>query len=1209
MSGKVVTIDGNTAAAYVAHATNEVIAIYPITPSSVMGELADEWSAHGRPNIWGQIPTVIELQSEGGASGAIHGALTGGALATTFTASQGLLLMVPNMYKIAGELAPTVFHIAARSMSAQALSIFGDHQDAMATRMTGFGIIVSGSPQEVMDNALVAQRATLKSRVPFLHPFDGFRTSHEILKIEEISFDVMRQMIDYEDVLAVRSRALRPENPSLRGTAQNPDLYFQGREAVNPYYLKCPQIVQDAYDRLAELTGRQYRLFEYYGDPEAETVMVIMGSGAQTAEEAVLHLNQVEGTRYGLIKVRLYRPFSTKHFLDALPKTVKQVAAMDRTKEPGSDGEPLFLDVVAACTQGVREGRLPAMPLVLGGRYGLSSKEFTPAMVKGVFDHARSEDPIHNFTVGIEDDVTHLSIPYPEELDSEDPSTYRAKFYGLGSDGTVGANKNSIKVVGENTDKFAQGFFVYDSKKAGAVTVSHLRFSDKPIKSTYLITKPDLVAVHSHVFWGKVDVLKGIKDGGTVIINTETPIEKVFESLPRREQETIINKHLKVYAINAYQIAKDLGLPGRINTTMQAAFFKVAEVLPEKVYTDAIEGAIRKTYGTKGKEVVDSNIAAFRKGLEEIREVPIADRITASRAEYLWEQDIAEPSLKRFYEDVMVPVAKTEGDKVPVSRMPVDGAFPTATSQYEKRSIAIQLPQWDPESCIQCNLCSFACPHAAIRPKVSKAGDIQLDENVYVTLPFKHKLAEDDDRYRIQVFPDDCTGCEACVHVCPENKKTGRKALVMVPKGEVVEELRQSVKEFLRLPETDQKFIRLDVKGSQFRRPLFEFSGACPGCGETPYVKLVTQLFGDRMLQANATGCSSIYGGTAPVSPYSVDERGFGPAWSSSLFEDNAEFALGMRLALNQLHARAYASRERLLAEGKAPAEVADRLAKLATLEEQAVDEDSIRANQGLVVELMAVLRHGDGKLTPELRELRELLPYFIRKSVWGVGGDGWAYDIGYGGLDHVMASGEDVNLLVLDTEVYSNTGGQRSKATPFAAVAKFASAGKRSGKKDLGLMIMAYRSAYVANICSGGNPGQTVKAMREADSFPGPSRLIAYSPCIEHGIDMTNPAEAGRLAVRSGYWPVYRYDPRRIDEGKNPLQLDMKDPTISFRDYALTENRFRRLLREFPEEAERVLAEAELEVRRRYLYYKMLSELDFAEFMAQAPAAAAGEK
>jgi len=1209
MSGKVVTIDGNTAAAYVAHATNEVIAIYPITPSSVMGELADEWSAHGKQNIWGQVPTVIELQSEGGASGAIHGALTGGALATTFTASQGLLLMLPNMYKISGELAPTVFHIAARSISSQALSIFGDHQDAMATRPTGFGIIFSGSPQEVMDNALVAQRATLKSRVPFLHPFDGFRTSHEILKIEEISFDVMRQMIDCEDVLAVRSRALRPENPSLRGTAQNPDLYFQGRESVNRYYLKCPEIVQDAYDCLAELTGRQYHLFDYYGDPEAETVMVIMGSAAQTAEEAVLYLNQAEGTKYGLVKVRLYRPFSTGHFVDALPATVKQVAAMDRTKEPGSDGEPLFLDVVAACTEGVREGKLRAMPLVLGARYGLSSKEFNAAMVKGVFDHARSKNPIRNFAVGIEDDVTHLSIPYPEELDSEDPSTYRAKFYGLGADGTVGANKNSIKVVGENTDKHAQGFFVYDSKKAGAVTVSHLRFSDKPIKSTYLIAKPDLVAVHSHVFWGKVDVLKGIKENGTVLINTETPVEEVFDSLPRREQETILRKGLKVYAINAYQIAKDLGLPGRINTTMQAAFFKVAQVLPDKVYTEAIEGAIRKTYGTKGKDVVDSNVAAFRKGIEEIHEVPIPEKVTESGHDYEWLKGISDPELRRFYEDVIVPVAKTEGDTVPVSRMPADGAFPPATSRYEKRSIAIELPKWDPESCIQCNLCSFACPHAAIRPKASKAGDIQLDEKLYVTLPFKHKLAEEDDRYRIQVFPDDCTGCEACVHVCPESKKTGRKALAMVPKGEVLDELRQSVEEFLRLPETDPKFIRLDVKGSQFRRPLFEFSGACAGCGETPYVRLVTQLFGDRMLQANATGCSSIYGGTAPISPFAVDKRGFGPAWSSSLFEDNAEFALGMRLALNQLHVRAYALRERLLAEGNAPSDVTDRLAKLTTYEEQAADEKAIRRNQDLVAELIAMLRRGDGKLASELAELRELLPYFIKKSVWGVGGDGWAYDIGYGGLDHVMASGEDVNLLVLDTEVYSNTGGQRSKATPFGAVAKFASAGKRSGKKDLGLMVMAYRSAYVANICSGGNPGQTVKAMLEADSFPGPSLLIAYSPCIEHGIDMTDPAEAGRLAVRSGYWPVCRYDPRRIDEGKNPLQLDVKDPTISFRDYAMTENRFRRLLREFPEEAEEVLAKAEEEVRRRYLYYKKLSELDFAEFMAQAPAPAAQEK
>ncbi|OGK11207.1 MAG: pyruvate:ferredoxin (flavodoxin) oxidoreductase, partial [Candidatus Riflebacteria bacterium RBG_13_59_9] len=919
MAGKHITIDGNTAAAYVAHATNEVIAIYPITPSSVMGELADEYSAHGRANIWGQVPRVVELQSEGGASGAIHGALTGGALATTFTASQGLLLMIPNMFKISGELAPTVFHISARSISCQALSIFGDHSDIMCARSSGFGIVLSGSLQEVMDNALVAQQATLKSRVPFLHAFDGFRTSHEIQKIEEIPYDVMRQMIDEEDIVAVRSRALKPETPTMRGTAQNPDLYFQGRESVNPHYDRCPDIVQAAYDRFAKLTGRQYKLFDYYGAPDAEVVVVIMGSGAETAEEAATYMHRTECQKCGLIKVRLYRPFSTKHFLAALPNTVRTVVAMDRTKEPGSGGEPLYLDVNAACVEGAHAGKFSALPLVIGGRYGLSSKEFTPAMVRAAFKHAQSGAPFTGFTVGIHDDVTHRSLDFSEEMDSEHPSTYRAKFYGLGADGTVGASKNTIKVFGENTDKYVQGFFVYDSKKAGGVTCSHLRFSDEPIKSTYLISRPDFVAIHAESFLGRIDLLKGIKEGGSVLINTYVPPDKLFDSLPRREQETIINKKLKLYCINAYEIAKELGIPGRINTTMQAAFFKVSSVLPEETYTQAIEGAITKTYSTKGQEVVDMNVAAFRKGKEMVVAVPVPDKITVSGAD-AEAIDIEDPLISEFYDDVIHPVIKQDGDLVPVSRMPADGAFSTATSQFEKRSIATHLPKWNPQFCIQCGNCSFVCPHAAVRVKVHSKSAVQLPHDLYVTVPYKDKQATEEDVYRVQVFPDDCTGCAACATYCPGKEKvdkaeTDRKALEMVLKAETLEKEQKTVKEFLRLPETDKKFIRIHTaKGSQFKRPLLEFSGACGGCGETPYIKLVTQLFGDRMMQANATGCSSIWGGTAPTSPFCVNAQGRGPAWSSSLFEDNAEFGYGMRLGVNALHHKAYVMRDCLLA-------------------------------------------------------------------------------------------------------------------------------------------------------------------------------------------------------------------------------------------------------------------------------------------------------
>jgi len=1211
-SNNKVNIDGNTAVAHVAHATNEVIAIYPITPSSVMGELADEYSAHGRKNIWGQIPEVSELQSEGGASGAIHGALTAGALATTFTASQGLLLMIPNMYKISGELAPTVFHVSARSISCQALSIFGDHSDVMAVRETGFGLVASGNVQEVMDNSLAAQQCTLKSRVPLVHFFDGFRTSHEIQKVEEISYDVMRAMLDEEDVQAVRERALRPEKPTMRGTAQNPDLYFQGREAVNRFYDACPDLMQQAYDRLAKLTGRQYHLFDYFGHPEPEAVMVIMGSGAEAAEEAVEFLNRTRHAKYGLIKVRLYRPFSAKHFLAALPPSAQRIVVMDRTKAPGSYGEPLYLDVMAVVGDAARSGLLPGMPLITGGRYGLSSKEFTPAMVLACFTHAMGGNPFHGFTVGIDDDVTQLSLDSSEDVDSEDPSVYRAKFYGLGADGTVGASKNNIKVVGENTDKYAQGYFVYDSKKAGGVTCCHLRFSDMPIRSTYLITKPDFVGIHAESHLGKIDMLRGIHEGGKVLINTYVPAAELFDNLPYKMQEQIIAKKLKVYAINAYDIVDKLGLPGRINTTMQGAFFKLSGVLPEKVYTEAIEGAIEKSYKTKGKDVVDINVKAFRAGIEDVAEVPVPSAITRSGWSAGHVPDVI-PELVGFVQNVIEPVMAQEGDTVPVSQMPADGAFPTNTTMYEKRSIATRLPKWEPDLCVECNLCSFVCPHAAIRPKITRAKLI-TDER-YVTIAVREKGGDPDDRFRIQVYPDDCTGCGACYTAClgiekDANKKpTGRKAINYVHKDEILEDLRHTLKIFRALPPTDIKYVRETPKGSQFIQPLFGFSGACAGCGETPCIKLVSQLFGTRMLQANATGCSSIYGGTAPTSPFAIDKRtGHGPAWSSSLFEDNAEFGYGMRLSLNRLHERAYMLRDELLRDARTSSEIKDRLEKLHTIQEQYDDPILIEFNHELCHEIENLAKPLGERVPPPLKELLLYLPYFVKKSVWIVGGDGWAYDIGYGGLDHVIASGADVNLLVLDTEVYSNTGGQRSKASPLGAVTKFASAGKRTAKKDMALQAMSYQTVYVAALAYSANPAQAVRAMLEGERYHGAALFICYSPCIEHGIDMSVTQHHAKAAVESGYWPLFRYDPRRIEKGENPLQMDSRTPSISFRDYALGQNRFRRLSREYPDAFEGVMADAEEAVRRRYLFYKQLAAMDYSEFKAKVAEAAKSE-
>ncbi len=1192
------SMDGNAAAAYTAHAMNEVIAIYPITPSSPMGEISDVYSANGRKNIFGQVPKVTELQSEGGASGAVHGSLSAGCLTTTFTASQGLLLMIPNMYKISGELLPAVFHIAARSISAQALSIFGDHQDVMACRETGWAMLASANQQEVMDFAAIAQGATLKAQVPFLHFFDGFRTSHEIRKIELLPYDVMKELVDMEYVLKHRKRALNPDYPILKGTAQNPDIYFQNREAQNPYYLRVPDIFEEKCKLFEKLTGRAYRAFQYFGAPDAELVYVVMGSGADVTEEAVDYMNK-KGMKVGMVRVHLYRPFDIKRFIQIIPNTTKIVVALDRTKEPGAPGEPLYLDVVSAFDQANVQKMINFKPHVTGVRYGLSSKEYTPSMVIGIYNYVKNtplNELKHGMTVGIDDDVTKLSIPY-EYVDTEDDSVFRAKFYGLGSDGTVGANKNSIKIIGDNTDKHVQGYFVYDSKKAGAMTVSHLRFSDKPILSSYLITKPDFVAIHNQEFIGKVDMLKGIKEGGTVLINCEYEPEEVFGLFPKKDQETIINKKLKLYTINAYKIAEELGLGGRINTVMQGAFFKLTNVMPEEVYTKAIEDAIKKTYSKKGQEVVDANIKALHKGMEDFKEVPVPSSPTNDKEGGICFEPLpGEEHLKDFLKDVMEPVAKGEGDSIPVSKIPADGVFPTGTSKYEKRSIATRLPKWNKEYCVKCGFCAFACPHAAILIKISDKNDIKLSE--YETIPAKPiKGAGDNDVWRVQVAPDDCTGCGVCYNICiGKDKATGKKALEMVPKREILDVSRKTYEEFLRLPDTKVELINSNtVVGSQLKPALFEFSGACPGCGETPYIKLATQLTGEAMIQANATGCSSIYGGTAPVSPFTKNKEGFGPAWASSLFEDNAEYGYGMRVAINQLNKYAFDLRQQLLDSSDVSAEVKDVLNQVKPIEEQKIDEAAFKQTKEAVKKLQELLK--DFPEDSLQGQMREYATYLKNKVVWIVGGDGWAYDIGYGGLDHVVASGEDVNILVLDTEVYSNTGGQRSKATPMGGVAKFAAAGKETFKKDLGLICMSYQNVYIASVNFGASPMQTLQAFNEAVSYPGTSIIIAYSNCIEHGINMEHGPEIAKLADQTGYWLRYRFDPRKLAKKQNPLTLDTKNITKPLKEYLTKERRFKTLMEKNPEAAEKLFTELEKMSINRFNYYKKLSELSFDDF------------
>lgn len=1160
----ILTIDANTAAAYVAHALSEVIAIYPITPSSAMGEMADEKSAAGEKNIWGTVPQVVEMQSEGGAAGAVHGALTTGALATTFTASQGLLLMIPNMYKIAGELTSTVFHVAARALAAQALSIFGDHSDVMAVRQTGWALLCSANVQEAMDMALIAHAATLKARIPFIHFFDGFRTSHEIQKIESLSFDDLRTLVSDDLVIAHRLRGLSPDRPVMRGAAQNPDVYFQGRETVNPFYLKAGAIVQEMMDKLSKVVGRSYKLFEYFGAPDADRVVVAIGSGTDTLREVADKLNE-NGEKVGVVAVRLYRPFVGEAFVAALPKTVKRVAVLDRTKEPGALGEPLYLDVVGALNEAVAEGAFEAMPLIVGGRYGLGSKEFNAGMAKSVFDNLSKSKPKHRFTVGIIEDVTNSNLDWDENFISEPVGTHSAMFYGLGSDGTVGANKNTIKIIGKATDYYCQGYFVYDSKKSGSMTISHLRFGKSPIRSTYLIQQTDFLACHNFSFLERFDMLSKLKVGGTFLLNSPYNAAEVWAQLPRKVQEELIAKKAKFYVIDALGLAKSLGLGGRINTTMQAAHFAISGVLPEAEAQKMIKYAIEDSYGDKGQVIVDLNIRAAQLAVERIEAVTVPAAPTSA----VEMRPPVSAGAPEFVRDVTAMMIAMEGDKLPVSKMPIDGTYPTATAQYEKRNIASEIPVWEPDICIQCNQCALVCPHATIRVKIYDA------QYANGSSPEKFKSIDAKGRefvgmkYTVQVAPEDCTGCGLCVEVCPafekvKGVKTDKKAINMVAQPPLREQESANWDYFTSIPELDPtKFNRFTVKGSQFLPTLFEFSGACAGCGETPYIKLVTQLYGDHTVIANATGCSSIYGGNLPTTPYTVRRTdGRGPAWSNSLFEDNAEFGMGMRLTLNKLTDYARELLDQLIS-----AQPENKLLT-AIRDADMSDWQGIEEQRARVEELKKLCQSQDTSLSKQLLSVAD---YLVKKTVWIFGGDGWAYDIGYGGLDHVLASGLNVNVMVLDTGVYSNTGGQMSKATPRAAVAKFAAAGKPTRRKDLGLLAVSYGNVYVAQIALGANPTQTLRAIQEAEAYNGPSLIIAYSTCIAHGINMAKSMDVMKEATASGFWPLYRYNPA-IEEGKNPLTLDSKIEIEGLEDFMYKQGRFNVLRKQDPDRAHELM-------------------------------------
>ncbi|OGO25554.1 MAG: pyruvate:ferredoxin (flavodoxin) oxidoreductase [Chloroflexi bacterium RBG_16_52_11] len=1188
MKRPMVTIDGNEATAYVAHKVSEVIAIYPITPSSTMGEFADEWSALKQPNIWGTVPLVIEMQSEGGAAGAVHGALQTGSLTTTFTASQGLLLMIPNMYKIAGELTSTVFHVSARTLATHALSIFGDQSDVMATRGTGFALLASSSVQEAQDMALIAHSATLQARVPFVHFFDGFRTSHEVNKIEQLTNEDLRAMIDDSLVHAHRARALSPDHPVIRGSAQNPDVYFQARETVNPYYSACPEIVQKTMDKFTALVGRQYLLFDYTGAADAERVIVMMGSGAETASETAIYLNERD-EKVGVINVHLFRPFSVKHFLEALPPTVRVISVLDRCKEPGSAGEPLYLDVVTAINEGLAEGSETyaqfanrPYPRVTGGRYGLSSKEFTPAMVKGVFDEMLKLEPKNHFTIGIHDDVTHTSVAYDPSFSIEMPETVRCVFWGLGADGTVGANKNSIKIIGEETDNSAQGYFFYDSKKSGTVTISHLRFGPKPIRASYLINRAQFVACHQFSFLERFDVLKSAVPEGVFLLNSIYGPDEVWDQLPVEAQRDIISKNLRFYVIDAYEVARKTEMGSRINTIMQTCFFAISGVLPREQAIAEIKHAIEKTYGKRGEAVVKRNFEAVDQTLANLYEV----KVPAQANSKLTRRKAVSDEAPHFVREVLGSIIAGDGDQLPVSVFPIDGTFPSATTQWEKRNITLEIPVWQPDLCIQCGKCCFVCPHAVIREKVYDPSYLDGAPESWLSAEARWKEFPDK-QYTLAVSPEDCTGCKLCVEVCPakDKKEVGRKAINMAPQPPIREREKTNWQYFISLPEVDRTQISLrSVKNSQLLQPLFEFSGACAGCGETPYLKLLTQLFGDRITVANATGCSSIYGGNLPTTPWAKNKEGRGPAWSNSLFEDNAEFGLGMRLTADkQLE---YAR---------------EMLPQLASLIGTDLVTDLLNADQSSETGIneqrqrVALLKQRlDGINDPLARHLLSIVDVLVRKSIWIVGGDGWAYDIGYGGLDHVLASGRNVNLLVLDTEVYSNTGGQASKATPRAAVAKFAAQGKGLPKKDLGMIAMAYGYVYVARIAMGASDQQTLNAFLEADAYDGPSLIIAYSHCIAHGYDLVKGLDQQRLAVQSGAWPLYRYNPALISEGKNPLSIDSKEPTISFDQYAYNETRYRMLLQSDELRAEQLIKLAQKDVRGRWNLYQQMAAMHY---------------
>ncbi|MGD9108335.1 MAG: pyruvate:ferredoxin (flavodoxin) oxidoreductase [Gammaproteobacteria bacterium] len=1172
------TMDGNEATAYVAYRVTEISAIFPITPSSPMGEHADSWAAEGIKNIWGHVPQVVEMQSEGGASGTLHGTLQTGALATTYTASQGLLLMIPNMHKIAGELTSAVMHVSARSLAIQALSIFGDHSDVMDTRATGFAMLCSGSVQEAHDLALITHAATLEARVPFLHFFEGFRTSHELNKFALLTEDQMREMIDDDLVLAHRKRALSSDHPFIRGTSQNPDVYFQAREACNPFYEITPAIVQKHMDKFAAITGRQYHLMEYFGDKNAERVIVVMGSGAEVVKETVKYLNQ-QGEKVGLLQVYLYRPFSSKALIDAIPASVKTIAVLDRTKEAGADGEPLYKDVVTALYTHRDDLPMKNPPRVIGGRYGLSSKEFTPAMVKGIFAELAKAKPKNHFTIGINDDVSNTSLEYDEDFDIESDEVVRAMFFGLGADGTVGANKNSIKIIGSKPEYYAQGYFVYDSKKSGARTVSHLRFGKHPISAPYLIRSANFIGCHQFNFLEKTDVLKYAAHGATFLLNSTYSAEEVWHNLPRPVQQEIIDKEITFYVIDAYDVAKKTGMGERINTIMQTCFFELANVMPVDEAITEIKAAIKKTYGKKGEEIVNKNYAAVDQAIANLKQVKVPDKVDSDAKEL---PPVVAENAPKFVREVIATIMADRGDELPVSAMPIDGTFPSATTKWEKRNVSLDVACWDPETCIQCGRCSIVCPHGVIRAKRYAESDLKDAPAEFKSTDLRGKDVASQ-KYTLQVYLEDCTGCGLCVEACPAKNKQeeGKKAINLVEKEPILEQERKNIEFFEKLPEVPHKFIDSGtVPGVQYLKPMFEFSGACAGCGETPYVKLVSQLFGDRMVVANATGCSSIYGGNLPTTPWTVNEENRGPAWSNSLFEDNAEFGLGFRLTENQLQQQA----KDLLTE--LSSEVGDDLVKEILAATDDNEEEKIKLQRERVAKLKEKL---EKIKSDKARHLLSLADRLVKHSIWIIGGDGWAYDIGFGGLDHVLASGHDVNVLVLDTEVYSNTGGQASKATPLGAIAKFAASGKKLPKKDLGLMMMSYGYVYVAQI-SLANPMHAIKAIKEAEAYHGPAIILAYSHCIAHGINMRKGLMIQKMAMESGFWPLYSYNPELAKAGKQPFVLSSQKPKISFKEYAYDETRFKSLAKLNPHEAEELLQRAQAEVDYRWCLYEHLA-------------------